>query len=257
MTRVAAILYGGVAYAVFLASSLYTVGFVGNLLAPKSIDSGRGGPLGEALVIDACLLGLFAVQHSVMARQGFKRWWRRFAPPSLERSTYVLAASLVLLLLYWQWRPIPAVVWTIENEIAAAAIMGVFWLAWGMLIVSTFLISHLELFGLAQVFAHVRGGELPPPVFKTPLFYKLVRHPIFLSFLLAFWSTTTMTVGRLLFAVATTVYVLIAIQLEERDLIRIFGDRYRRYRSDVAMLVPMPWRPKAEHRRSMAARRRL
>jgi len=240
MGGIAALLYGGLAYLVFSATFLYAIAFVGNLPAPKTIDTGEPGPVGAALVIDTLLLGLFAVQHSVMARPVFKRWWTRFVPQSVERSTYVLLASLALLLLYWQWRPISDPVWTIENPFLATALYVIFWLGWGMLLVSTFLISHFELFGLTQVLARLRGRELPPPVFKTPFLYRRVRHPIYLSFLLAFWATPAMTVGHLLFAVATTGYILIAIQLEERDLIALFGDQYLRYRSRVAMLIPLP-----------------
>lgn len=244
MGGIAALLYGGLAYLVFLTTVLYAIAFVGNLPAPKTIDSGEPGPVAAALIINTLLLGLFAVQHSVMARPGFKRWWTRFVPQSIERSTYVLLASLALLLLYWQWRPISDPVWTIENPSIATAVHVVFWLGWGMLLVSTFLISHFELFGLTQVLARLRGRELPAPVFKTPFLYRRVRHPIYLSFLLAFWATPAMTIGHLLFAVATTGYILIAIQLEERDLIALFGDQYRRYRSGVAMLIPLPKRHK-------------
>jgi methanethiol S-methyltransferase len=239
MAGLIGVIYGVASYGVFLLSLLYAVGFVGNMLVPKSIDSGTAGPLVESLLIDTLLLGLFAIQHSLMARQGFKRWWTRIVPRSIERSTYVLFASLVLLLLYGHWRPIPLLVWTVHDPIATGAIAAIFWLGWGMLLVSTFLISHFELFGLSQVFARLRGKELPAPRFHTPFLYRRVRHPIYLSFLLAFWATSTMTVGHLLFALATTGYILIAIQLEERDLLRMFGDQYRRYRQHVAMLLPL------------------
>ena len=242
MARLLAVLYGMGSYALCLVALLYAIGFVGNLIVPKSINSGTVGPLLQSILVNISLLGLFAVQHSVMARPGFKRWWTRVIPTPIERSTYVLAASLVLLALYWLWQPIPAPVWAVRNPIAAATINAVFWFGWGMLIVSTFLISHFELFGLSQVFARLLGRELPPPKFHTPLLYKRVRHPIYLSFLLAFWASPSMTIGHLLFSLATTGYILIAIQLEERDLIQMFGEQYRRYRQQVAMLLPLPGR---------------
>jgi protein-S-isoprenylcysteine O-methyltransferase Ste14 len=253
MAGLIAVLYGIGAYAVFLVSLLYAIGFVGDLVVPKTIDSGMGdsgaaGPLLESLVVDMMLLCLFAVQHSVMARPGFKRWWTLIVPRSVERSTYVLFASLVLLLLYWQWRPIAAPVWTVEAPLAAAAITAIFWSGWGLLLVSTFMLSHFELFGLKQVFARLFRRELPAPQFHTPLLYRHVRHPIYLSFLLAFWATPSMTVGHLLFALATTFYILIAIQLEERDLIELFGDQYRGYRDRVAMLLPLPGRKIVDRR---------
>jgi protein-S-isoprenylcysteine O-methyltransferase Ste14 len=221
---------------------LYLIGFVGNLIVPKSIDSGTAGPLLQSVLINALLIALFALQHSVMARQGFKRWWTRIVPPSVERSTYVLFASFALLILYWQWQPIPAPVWTVPDPTAASVLDGIFWLGWVVLVASTFLISHFELFGLSQVFSRLLGKQLSDAKFRAPLFYRRVRHPIYLGVLLAVWATPTMTVGHLLFSVVITGYILIGIQLEERDLVQQFGDQYRRYRQHAAMLVPLPGR---------------
>lgn len=242
MGGIFAILYGAVAYVVFLGAFLYAIGFVGNLVVPKTIDSGEPGALVPSLLINVVLLGLFAVQHSVMARPGFKRLWTRIVPTSVERSTFVLFASLVLILLYWQWQPLPAMVWHIENPLGAAVLWAVFGLGWALVLVATFLINHFELFGLRQVWARLTGQTLPPPVFKTPGLYKRVRHPIYLGFLLAFWATPEMSLGHLLFAVATSGYIMIGIYLEERDLTELFGDQYRRYRREVAMLIPWPGR---------------
>jgi protein-S-isoprenylcysteine O-methyltransferase Ste14 len=238
MKSISWVLYGMVAYATFLLAILYAIGFVGNLGVPRSIDVGPAVSVAEALVVDTLLLGLFAVQHSVMARPWFKRAWTRVVPQAIERSTYVLFASVVLLLLYWQWRPIPAPVWSVTNPSGAAVLWGVFWLGWGLLVVATFLINHFDLFGLRQAFARLLGLGEPSREFRTPLLYRHVRHPIYLGFLLSFWSAPTMTVGHLVFSLATTGYILIGMRLEEHDLIEVFGDRYRRYRAEVGALIP-------------------
>jgi protein-S-isoprenylcysteine O-methyltransferase Ste14 len=241
--RVAGFLYGGVCYAIFFATFLYAIGFVEGLVVPKAIDDGTVVPAAQAVLIDLLLLALFAVQHSVMARPRFKQWWTQFVPKPVERSTYVLLASLALVLLCWQWRPLPAIVWHVDNPTVAMMLVGLSFLGWLIVLTSTFLINHFELFGLHQVANNLTGRTMPPPRFRSPLFYKFVRHPIYLGFVIAFWSMPTMTVGRLLFAAATTAYILIGILLEERDLVDLFGDDYRRYRARVSMLIP--WRKSA------------
>jgi methanethiol S-methyltransferase len=241
--RLIAFLYGIVAYAVFFVAFTYAIGFVSGLMVPKTIDTGLAGSAGEALVVNLLLMSLFAVQHSVMARKQFKQWWTQYVPKSVERSTYVLLASLVLLLLYWQWRPMPAVVWQIADPGIALAVTVLGFVGWLIVFTSTFLINHFELFGLHQVANNLTGRAMPAPRFRTPLFYGFVRHPIYLGFVIAFWAAPTMTLGHLLFAAVTTAYIVIAIQLEERDLIDVFGDEYRRYKRRVSMLVP--WRKSA------------
>ena len=242
MAGLVAVLYGVVAYGFTLVALLYLIGFTGNLVVPKSIDSGVAGPLLQSVIVDTMLIALFAIQHSVMARPGFKRWWTRIVPPSVERSTYVLFASFALLLLYWQWQPIPTPVWTVDNPALAGAIDGIFWLGWIVLVASTFMLSHFELFGLSQVFMRLFGKSPSEAKFRTPLLYRHVRHPIYLGILLAVWATPAMTAGHLLYALLITAYILLGIQLEEHDLIQQFGDQYRRYRKHAAMLVPLPGR---------------
>ena len=232
-------LYGLAAYLFFLATFVYAVGFIGNVFVPKSLDSGAPGPLAEALAVDLLLLGIFAVQHSVMARRSFKRWWTRIVPPAVERSTFVLAATLALALICWQWRPIPEpVIWRVENAAGVQALWAVFWLGWAILLLSTFLLNHFELFGLHQAFARMTGSEIPEPQFRTPLLYRYVRHPIYLGFVLSFWAAPVMTAGHLLFAAGATGYILVGIWFEERDLMHQFGEQYRRYRDQVGMLLP-------------------
>jgi protein-S-isoprenylcysteine O-methyltransferase Ste14 len=238
--RIVAFLYGLLSYAVFFIAFLYAVGFVSGLAVPKTIDTGAAAPFAQALLINLLLMSAFAVQHSVMARKQFKQWWTQYVPKSVERSTYVLAASLVLLLLCWQWRPMPAVLWHIANPSVAGLVMGLSFVGWFMVLTSTFLINHFELFGLHQVVNNLAGQPMPVPRFRTPLYYQFVRHPIYLGFIIAFWAAPTMTVGHLLFAAVTTAYIVVGILLEERDLIDLFGDDYRRYKQRVAMLIP--WR---------------
>ena len=239
----AAFAYGIVSYVVFLISLLYAIGFVGNLVVPKTIDSGLAGPASEALLVDVLLLLLFAIPHSVMARAGFKRWWTRVVPESLERSTYVLVSSLLLLLLYWGWRPILGVVWQTENAIAVAILWALFWLGWALVLYSSFAIDHFDLFGLRQVWLRFRGIEYAPVPFEQPWLYTIVRHPLMLGFLLAFWAAPTLTQGHLLFNLATTGYILVGIVLEERDLVKAHGQSYVIYTREVRMLLPIRRRP--------------
>lgn len=241
VARLAILLYAIVSYGIFTASFLYALGFVGNYVVPKSIDTpidvGAAANPGEAIVVNLLLMSLFAIQHSVMARASFKRWLTQFLPAACERSTYVLLSSLILLLLFRQWRPIPAPVWQVHG-IAAWLLIGVHWLGWLIAFASTHMIDHFDLFGLRQAFVALRGTEMPGQSFKTPLLYKIVRHPLMLGFLLAFWATPEMTAGHLLFALANTAYILVALQFEERDLIAAFGATYQEYRRRVPMLVP-------------------
>jgi protein-S-isoprenylcysteine O-methyltransferase Ste14 len=241
MARTLAFLYGLFAYCLFLVAFLYAIGFVSGVAVPKTIDTGAVVPITEAIIVNLIVLTVFALQHSVMARPAFKRWWTRFVPQAIERSTYVLLATLALILILWQWRPIPTVVWQITDPTIATAVLGLSFFGWFLVLLSTFLINHFELFGLHQVILNWMGRKSPEPHFKTPVLYKVVRHPIYLGFIIAFWAAPTMTAGRLLFAAVTTAYIFVGIWLEERDLVDVFGDEYRRYRQRVGMLVPF-WR---------------
>lgn len=238
MRRFSALLYGVISYAIFLATICYAIGFVAGLPVPKSIDTGPVVPLEEALTVNLLLLVLFAIQHSGMARAQFKAWLTRYMPKEVERSTFVLLSSLALVLLFWQWRPMPVLIWNVENPLAAGVLTAIALGGWLLVLSSTFLINHLELFGVQQVLDYLHGRPAPQPRFRTPLFYRLVRHPIYLGFVIAFWVTPAMSVGHLLFAVVTTGYILVGIALEERDLVELFGDDYRSYRSRVSMLIP-------------------
>jgi len=241
MGKVLAVAYGVICYAVFFGTFLYAIGFVDGLLVPKHVDSGDPEPLIPTLAINAALLAVFAVQHSLMARPAFKTWWTRFVPKPVERSTYVLFASLALILLFWQWRPLPQPVWSVTG-LAADILWGLNLLGWTMVLTSTFLINHFELFGLRQVWAHFTGKPIPAAQFRTPLYYRAVRHPIYLGFAVAFWATPTMSLGHLIFALGATGYILVGIWFEERDLVAVFGDTYRAYQKKVSMLLP--WLPR-------------
>lgn len=238
-SRLGAFVYGSICYVIFLGTFLYAIGFIGNLWVPKSIDSGLDGPLSTALMVDVALLGIFAIQHSLMARQGFKRVWTRLIPTAVERSTYVIFSSLALLFLFWQWRPIGGVIWNVESPFGRAIIYTIFALGWATVLLCTFLIDHFDLFGMRQVYLYLRGRDHKAIAFRTPALYRMVRHPLYLGWLMVFWAAPTMTVAHLVFALMTTGYILVAIQLEERDLTDLYGDVYRSYRKRVPMILPL------------------
>ncbi|PPJ43851.1 MULTISPECIES: methanethiol S-methyltransferase [unclassified Pseudoxanthomonas] len=239
MNRSLAMLYGGACYTAFLATFLYAIAFVAGFGVPKHIDNGALAPLWTALAIDIALLALFAVQHSGMARPAFKRWWTRFVPTAIERSTFVLVSSAVLALLFWLWRPLPQVVWHVDAGLARGVLWGVSLFGWLLVLTSSFTINHFELFGLRQVWLHARGRVAKDEPFVIRAMYRIVRHPLMLGFLIAFWVTPTMTLGHLLFAAVVTGYIFVAVKfLEERDLVAMHGDTYRDYQRKVPMLLP-------------------
>ncbi len=244
MKRFLTIGYGAAAYLLFLAAFLYLIGFVGNFVVPRSVDHGLTSPTGQAVLVNVLLLGAFGVQHSVMARPAFKTWWTRFVPSSIERSTYVVLSSAVLVLLYWQWRTMPAVIWDVRHPAGRLAFWALFWLGWAIAFASTLMVSHFDLFGLRQVYLAWRGKPYTHIAFRVRLLYRLVRHPLMLGFVIAFWAAPTMTVGHLLFSIGMTGYILTAIQLEERDLVAELGHQYRDYRREVPMLLPLRRRPR-------------
>jgi protein-S-isoprenylcysteine O-methyltransferase Ste14 len=240
MKRVLFFIYGVISYLVFFVTFLYAVGFVGNLVVPKTIDSGFQGGTGSVLIVNILLLALFALQHSIMARRSFKKWWAKIVPVEIERSTYVLFSSIVLILMFYFWRPVTDVIWNVQSTALTNILLALFFFGWFFVLTGTFLINHFNLFGLQQVYRALKKQEQQYPKFVTPFYYKFVRHPLMLGFIIAFWAAPVMTAGHLLFAIATTGYILIAIQLEERDLVSYHGEAYKRYQREVSQIIPMP-----------------
>jgi protein-S-isoprenylcysteine O-methyltransferase Ste14 len=240
--RAVAAAYGIVCYLVFFVTFLYAIAFVGNIRVPRSIDVAPSATFTQALMINAILLSIFAAQHSVMARPWFKRAWTKIVPQVIERSTYVLFASLALILLYWQWRPITNTIWSVESDLAVKLLWVAFGVGWATVLLSTFLINHFDLFGLSQVWSYFARKPYQPPQFRIPFFYKAVRHPLYLGFMVAFWATPHMTFGHAFFAFMCTAYMLVAIQFEEHDMVQVHGEAYERYRKSVSMLLPLPRR---------------
>ncbi len=240
MKRIAFFIYGTVCYAITLITFAYAIGFVGNFVVSKSIDVGNQDGTGAALLVNILLLSFFAIQHSVMARRGFKRWWTRIVPKPIERSTYVLFSSFALILLFYFWRPMTNTFWNSQGTFLAPILTALYFAGWAIVLLGTFLINHFNLFGMHQVYQTLRNKELSNPKFVVPFFYKVVRHPLMVGFMIAFWASPVMTIGHLLFALATTGYILVAIQLEEKDLVTFHGEQYRRYQREVSQIIPMP-----------------
>ena len=246
MKKILVLLYGVISYLLFFGTFLYAFGFVGNLFVPKSIDGAPQVPLAQAILINASLLLVFALQHSIMARPAFKNWWTRIIPEQAERSTYVLLSSLCLILLVWQWQPMGGFIWRIEEPIAKTILTVLFIIGWWIVLISTFMINHFDLFGLRQVWFYFLGKKYEPLQFRIPFFYKYVRHPLYLGWLIAFWATPVMSAAHLLFAVLTTGYILTAIKFEEKDLVTHFGEKYLSYRRWVPKIIPFTKRNQAK-----------
>lgn len=245
MSRALILVYGVVSYLFFFVTFCYAIGFVEGLAVPKAINDGAPGAVGAAVLINVLLLGLFALQHTIMARPAFKTWWCRFVPRAVERSTFVLLATAILAMMMWQWRPLPTVVWEVHDPIGRGLLLGLSLGGWLLVLYATFVIDHFDLFGLRQVWLHFRGVSYHHPPFSERSVYRFVRHPLMVGFIVAFWAAPTMTEGRLLFAAVTTAYILVAIRIEERDLVAIIGEPYLEYRRRTPALIPIPSRSRA------------